>query len=84
MVIGLRMGQAENEKITATVSRLNREVRGLLESGYPAVWIEGELSNLARPASGPRSARMTSKRPLMGSTSKRFTTRILPLAWPPV
>lgn len=35
-----------------TVSRLNREVRELLESGLPAVWVEGEISNLARPASG--------------------------------
>ncbi len=35
-----------------TVSRLNREARILLESGFPALWIEGEISNLARPASG--------------------------------
>ncbi|WP_091638934.1 exodeoxyribonuclease VII large subunit [Aquisalimonas asiatica] len=35
-----------------TVSRLNREVRELLEQGLPPVWVEGELSNLARPASG--------------------------------
>jgi exodeoxyribonuclease VII large subunit len=35
-----------------TVARLNREVRGLLEAGLPSIWIEGELSNLARPASG--------------------------------
>lgn len=35
-----------------TVSRLNREVRELLEQGMPPVWVEGELSNLARPASG--------------------------------
>lgn len=34
-----------------TVSRLNAEVRGLLE-GFPAIWVEGEVSNLARPASG--------------------------------
>ena len=34
-----------------TVSRLNAEVRGVLE-GFPALWIEGEISNLARPASG--------------------------------
>lgn len=43
---------ASPEREIYTVSRLNREVRGLLESGYSAVWIEGELSNLARPASG--------------------------------
>ncbi|MGH8721447.1 MAG: exodeoxyribonuclease VII large subunit, partial [Burkholderiales bacterium] len=35
-----------------TVSRLNREVRGLLEAGLPSLWIAGELSNLSRPASG--------------------------------
>ncbi|MGI9263689.1 MAG: exodeoxyribonuclease VII large subunit [Gammaproteobacteria bacterium] len=35
-----------------TVSRLNGEVRSLLENQYSSVWIEGELSNLARPASG--------------------------------
>ncbi len=35
-----------------TVSRLNREVRLLLEQGLPGVWVEGEISNLARPGSG--------------------------------
>jgi len=43
---------ASPEREIYTVSQLNREVRGLLESGYSAVWIEGELSNLARPGSG--------------------------------
>lgn len=33
-----------------TVSELNRTVRDLLEGGLGAVWIEGELSNIARPA----------------------------------
>jgi exodeoxyribonuclease VII large subunit len=35
-----------------TVSRLNRAVRGLLESGLGPLWVEGEISNLARPSSG--------------------------------
>ncbi len=35
-----------------TVSRLNREARGVLEGNFPLLWIEGELSNLARPSSG--------------------------------
>jgi len=35
-----------------SVSRLNREARFALEQGFPALWIEGEISNLARPASG--------------------------------
>jgi len=35
-----------------TVSRLNREAKLLLEGSFPAVWLEGEISNLARPTSG--------------------------------
>ena len=35
-----------------TVSRLNQEVSRHLESGFGTLWLEGELSNLARPASG--------------------------------
>ena len=35
-----------------TPSTLNRLVRGLLEDALPLVWIEGELSNVARPSSG--------------------------------
>lgn len=31
---------------------LNREVRLHLEAGFPRLWIAGEVSNLARPASG--------------------------------
>jgi exodeoxyribonuclease VII large subunit len=35
-----------------SVTRLNREVRRLLESGFVHLWVEGEISNLARPPSG--------------------------------
>jgi exodeoxyribonuclease VII large subunit len=35
-----------------TVSELNREARRLIESSFGVVWIEGEISNLARPSSG--------------------------------
>jgi exodeoxyribonuclease VII large subunit len=35
-----------------SVSRLNREVRVLLERGFGALWLEAEISNLARPSSG--------------------------------
>ncbi len=35
-----------------TVSELNRLARQLLEKGIARVWVEGEVSNLARPASG--------------------------------
>ncbi len=39
-------------RIVYSVSRLNREVRSLLESGIGQLWVQGELSNLSRPASG--------------------------------
>ena len=35
-----------------TVSRLNLDARAILEEAFSAVWIEGEISNLARPRSG--------------------------------
>ncbi|MEP7246615.1 MAG: exodeoxyribonuclease VII large subunit [Gammaproteobacteria bacterium] len=43
---------APPERAVYTVSRLNREVRLLLEHGMPVVWLEGELSNYSAPASG--------------------------------
>ena len=41
-----------NSRDIYSVSRLNREVRTILETGFPLLWIEAELSNFARPASG--------------------------------
>jgi exodeoxyribonuclease VII large subunit len=35
-----------------SVSQLNRRVRTLLERGIAQLWVEGEISNLSRPASG--------------------------------
>ncbi|MGH8269945.1 MAG: exodeoxyribonuclease VII large subunit, partial [Steroidobacteraceae bacterium] len=35
-----------------TVSRLNKEVRTMLERGLGVIWVEGELSNFAQPSSG--------------------------------
>ena len=35
-----------------SVSELNRQARALLEKGFARLWVEGEISNLARPASG--------------------------------
>ncbi len=43
---------AQPRRETFSVSRLNREARALLEGHFPLVWVEAEISNLARPASG--------------------------------
>jgi exodeoxyribonuclease VII large subunit len=40
------------ERDVYSVARLNAEARLLLESGLPALWVEGEISNFAAPASG--------------------------------
>jgi exodeoxyribonuclease VII large subunit len=45
------METAANRDIYS-VSRLNREVRVLLERGFGSLWLEGEISNLAKPSSG--------------------------------
>lgn len=43
-------GQAPRQVLT--VSQLNREARAVLEGHFPLLWVEGEISNFARPASG--------------------------------
>jgi len=40
------------ERDVYTVSRLNREVRLLLERGLGTLWLTAEISNFARPSSG--------------------------------
>jgi exodeoxyribonuclease VII large subunit len=35
-----------------SVSRLNQTARRMLEQGLARIWVEGELSNIARPSSG--------------------------------
>ncbi len=47
----LTLGLDENAEVLS-VSALNREVRQLIEEGLGRVWVEGEISNLARPSSG--------------------------------
>src|SRR5579871_719974 len=42
----------EPERNVYSVTRLNREVRVLIERGLGVIWVEGELSNLSIPSSG--------------------------------
>lgn len=43
--------QTSNRTILS-VGELNAEVNQLLNQGFPLLWVEGEISNLVRPASG--------------------------------
>ena len=45
-------GQANAFAAAITVSQLNRQAKTLLEQGLARLWVEGEISNIARPASG--------------------------------
>ena len=42
----------ENKKHIYTVSELTRKIRTVLEGAFPAVWIEGEISNFVKHTSG--------------------------------
>ncbi len=46
------MGASQAERQIFTVAELNREARLAVEASLGVVWVEGEISNLARPASG--------------------------------
>ncbi len=35
-----------------SVSQLNHAARSILEGSFPLIWVEGEISNLAKPSSG--------------------------------
>jgi len=42
----------QDSDVILSVSDLNREARYLLEDNFPAILVEGEISNIATPASG--------------------------------
>lgn len=47
-----RPEKGNNSPDTLTVSQLNHLAKRLLESHFDYIWVEGEISNLATPASG--------------------------------
>ena len=44
--------QSSDRRDIYSVSEINRHLKQLLGSAFPLLWVEGEISNLARPASG--------------------------------
>ncbi len=46
------MSITSNERPVLAVSELNRQVKRLLEDNFTQVWVQGEISNMARPQSG--------------------------------
>lgn len=46
------MQNPTSNRTILTVAELNAEVNQLLTQGFPLLWVEGEISNLVRPASG--------------------------------
>ena len=49
----MNTGITEEQRDIYTITRLNREVRAVLEDSFPpSLWVRGEISNLAQPGSG--------------------------------
>lgn len=50
--IGQTPDMENSNRQVISVSELNRDAKRLLESNFPMLWVEGEISNFARPRSG--------------------------------
>ena len=46
------MSIAVDTRNIISIGDLNQRVRNLLEGEFPAIWVEGEISNLVKPSSG--------------------------------
>lgn len=42
----------KDEPEVLSISDLNKEIKKILESSYPIIWVKGEISNFKKPASG--------------------------------
>ena len=46
------MQQDERGRCVFSVGEINMQSKQLLESAFPSVWVEGEISNFSAPSSG--------------------------------
>ena len=60
-----------------TVSDLNRETKYIIEGSFPLIWVEGEISNLARPASGHLYFTLKDEKAQVRSAMFRMRSRLL-------
>ncbi len=59
-----------------TVSRLNERIKDLLEGSFECLWVEGEVSNLRRPASGHIYLTLKDERSQIRAVIFRTATRM--------
>ena len=72
-----------------TVSQLNRQVKTLLEQGVGRLWVEGEISNIAKPASGhiyfslkDKSAQIRAAFSANASAGPQLGSKMVTRCWP--
>jgi exodeoxyribonuclease VII large subunit len=65
-------------KIIFSVSELNQASQQLLENHFPAIWVEGEISNLVRPTSGHLYFSLKDPKAQVRCALFRFQARALP------
>jgi exodeoxyribonuclease VII large subunit len=66
-----------------TVSELNDHIKGLLEGSYDLLWVEGEVSNLRRPASGHVYFTLKDDKSQVRAVQFRSLYGPKTVAWPP-
>ena len=69
---------SNSDKTIFTVSGLNEAVRSHIEAAFPFVWVEGELSNVACPASGHMYFSIKDKNAQVRCAMFRLRNRHLP------
>lgn len=63
-----------------SISQLNLEAQGLLEGSFPLIWLQGELSNFSRPASGHWYFSLKDSRAQINGAMFRNRNRLLDFA----
>lgn len=68
----------QKERRVYSVRQLNQEVRQLLQQNFTLLWVKGELSNVARPASGHLYFSLKDEHSQVRGVMFRRTSHLLP------